>query len=100
MIGGGISYALPFKVVHLYADASYFHDAVSRKPRLSYSGGLSIVLMKDVFEIYIPVFNSKAINENLKLNGHDQWHERITFQANFKMSNPLYLIDRYQYHLY
>lgn len=97
MTGGGFSYALPFKVVHLYMDAAVYDSGITQKAALSYSGGVAIVLMKDVFEIYVPLLESKDIRESLTYLARDKWHERISFMANFKLANPLLLIDKYQY---
>lgn len=97
MAGAGLSVALPFKVVHLYMDAAVFDDDYLEKTTLSYSGGLAIILMKDAFEIYIPILESKNIRESLTYFVRDKWYDRISFQANFKLANPLNLVDRFQY---
>ncbi len=96
MIGGGAGAALPFKVVHLYMDATIFPSAISQNVTLSYSGGFSIILMKDVFEIYVPLLESRDIRESLSYVVRDRWFDRISFQANFKFANPLNLVDRFQ----
>ena len=97
MAGGGISWALPFKVVHLYMDAATYTSSITEKMAFSYSGGLAIIVMKDVFEIYIPILESKDIRQSLSYQIRDQWFDRISFQANFKMANPLKLLDQIQY---
>jgi len=96
MIGGGVSAALPFNVVHLYMDATVFPSAISREVVLSYSGGFAIILMKDVFEIYVPLLESRDIRQSLSYEVRDRWFERISFQANFKLGNPLNLVDHFQ----
>jgi hypothetical protein len=78
-------------------DGAYYNSAVTGKPTFSYSGGASIVLMKDVFEIYIPFLESKDIRESLSYVVRDQWFERISFQANIKLVNPLDILDRAQF---
>ena len=97
MLGGGLSVALPFKIIHLYADGAYYKSLFDGRSTLSYSSGIAIILMKDVFEVYIPVLDSKDIRDYLNLFGRDLWYERITFQANFKMANPLNLVDQFQF---
>jgi hypothetical protein len=96
MLGGGMSVALPLRYFHIYMDAAFYPDGITRKPILSYSGGLSIVLWKDVFEIYIPILESQDIRESLSYDIREVWYERISFQANFKLANPLNLVDHYQ----
>jgi len=96
MIGGGASVALPFKWVHLYMDMALYDSAITEKTALSYSGGFSIVLVKDVFEIFVPLFESKDIRESLSYTVRDVWYERISFKASIKLGEPLNLIDRAQ----
>ncbi|MBP6681121.1 MAG: M1 family metallopeptidase [Saprospiraceae bacterium] len=96
MIGGGASVALPFKWVHLYMDMALYDSAITEKTALSYSGGFSIVLVKDVFEIFVPLFESKDIRESLSYTVRDVWYERISFKASIKLGEPLNLIDREQ----
>lgn len=96
MLGSGFSVALPFRFVHLYMDAAYYNSAITGEPAFSYSGGVSIVLWKDVFEVYIPILESKDIMESLTYVVKDQWFERISFQANIKLANPLNNLDRKQ----
>ncbi len=96
MVGSGFSIALPFRYIHFYMDGAYYSSAVTNEPTFSYSGGAAIVLWKDVFEIYIPFLESKDIRESLSYVVKDQWFERISFQANIKLANPLNILDRKQ----
>ncbi len=96
MIGGGGSVALPFKWVHLYMDAALYDSGITEQTTFSYSGGFSIVLIKDVFEIFVPLLESKDIRESLSYTVRDVWYERITFKASIKLGEPLNLIDRAQ----
>jgi hypothetical protein len=96
MLGAGASVSLPVKVVHLYMDAALYPSGITQKVELSYSGGLAVILIKDAFEIYIPIVESKDIRESLTYQVRDQWYDRISFQANFKILNPFYIIDRLQ----
>jgi hypothetical protein len=94
MVGGGISASLPLKVLHVYMDAALYPASISQRTELSYSGGVAIVLVKDVIEIYIPFVESKDILNSLSYVVRDRWFERVSFQANFKIINPLNFIDR------
>ncbi len=96
MIGGGVSVAMPLRYIHAYMDAALYQSGIEEKPVLSYSGGAAIVLLKDVFEIYIPMLESKDIRESLTYEVRDMWYERISFKANIKLGNPVNLIDRAQ----
>ncbi|MEP6795833.1 MAG: M1 family aminopeptidase, partial [Saprospiraceae bacterium] len=96
MLAGGVSAALPLKFLHPYFDATFFQSAVTEKPALSYSGGLAIVLKKDIFEIYIPILESRDIRKSITYFTRDRWFDRISFQANFKIANPLNVVDGIQ----
>jgi hypothetical protein len=96
MLAGGMSVASPVNVVHFYLDATLFNSAVKEKVTLSYSGGIAIIPMKDVFEIYIPILDSRDIRESLTYDIRDRWFDRISFQANIKFGNPLNLVDHFQ----
>ena len=96
MAGAGFSAALPFNFVHFYLDAAAY-DGIEEKISFSYSGGLSVIIIKDAFEIYIPLIESKDIRESLTYQVRDQWFDRISFLASFKLANPLTLLDHYQF---
>jgi hypothetical protein len=69
---------------------------VTEETEFSYSGGAAIVLLKDVFEIYLPFVESKDIRESLAYDVRDMWFERVTFTANIRLANPVNIIDRMQ----
>jgi len=94
MTAAGISYALPLKVFHLYMDAAVYGSDLEEKVVLSYSGGLSLVILKDVLEIHLPLVESEDIRESITYDQLDQWYERICFQANIKLMNPIDVLDR------
>ena len=96
MLGSGASVALPFRYIHAYMDAALYPSTITQKVALSYSGGLALVLWKDVCEIYIPVLESQDIRNSTTYEERDIWYERISFQANIKLANPLNVIDRIQ----
>ncbi|HJW30990.1 MAG TPA: hypothetical protein VJ508_17290, partial [Saprospiraceae bacterium] len=97
MIGGGVRTALPLSFIHLYMDAAFYPSGITEKTELSYSGGIAFVGLKDFFEIYIPILESKNIRESLSYEVRDIWHKRISFQANFRFVNPVDLVDRLQF---
>ncbi len=96
MLGGGVSAALPFRFIHAYMDAALFPSSVTEKVTGSYSGGVALVLWKDVFEVYVPILESKDIRESLTYTVQDIWYKRISFRANVKLVNPLNIEDRVQ----
>lgn len=96
MVGSGASVALPFRFIHAYMDAALYPSTITQKVAFSYSGGLALVVWKDVFEIYIPILESQDIRQSTTYEERDAWYERISFQANIKLANPLNVIDRIQ----
>jgi hypothetical protein len=96
MVGAGISKAFPVRFIHFYMDAAIFPSAVTSETDLSYSGGIAIVLLKDVFEIYLPLLESQDIRESLSYEVRDIWFERVSFTANIKLANPINIADRMQ----
>lgn len=96
MVGAGVSHAYPLRFLHVYMDAALYPSAVTEKVQLSYSGGIAIVLLKDVFEIYIPLLESKDIRESLSYEVRDMWFDRVSFVANIKLANPVTQVDRTQ----
>jgi len=94
MTAAGISYALPLKMFHLYMDAAYYESDRTLKENFSYSGGVALILMKDIIEVYFPVLESKDIRESITYEEKNVWYQHITFQANIKLLNPMDVIDR------
>ncbi|MEO6133009.1 MAG: hypothetical protein ABIQ02_14265, partial [Saprospiraceae bacterium] len=90
------SVASPVPFIHAYMDATFFQNAVTEKVALSYSGGIAIVPLKDVFEIYIPIIESRDILDGITYTVKDRWFDRISFQANIKLANPLNVVDHAQ----
>ena len=94
MFGAGVSQAFPFRFLHFYMDATLYGSAFTEQVEFSYSGGAAIVLVKDVFEIFLPILESKDIRESTAYEVRDLWFERVTFTANIKLANPVNFIDR------
>ena len=94
MTAAGISYALPFKMFHLYMDAAFYRSDLTLKNEISYSGGIALILLKDIFEVYFPIVESKDIRESITYDEKDIWYERISFQANIRLMNPMDALDR------
>lgn len=54
---------------------------VQKSTPFSYSGGIMLSLIDDVFEVYFPLFHSKDIREYLAFSGQ-KWHQQIRFTLN------------------
>lgn len=95
MTAAGLSYALPLKMFQVYMDAAVYDSDLTNETKSSYSGGLALVVLKDVLVIYLPLVESKDILESVTYDTFDRWYERISFQANINLMNPIDVVDRY-----
>jgi hypothetical protein len=57
--------------------------------------GLSLVLVKDMFEIHLPLATSKNISDNQKVMGIDKWYKKFTFTLKWQMQKPMQLLRRF-----
>ncbi|HKR05028.1 MAG TPA: M1 family metallopeptidase [Bacteroidia bacterium] len=57
-----------------------------------YDGGICLSLVKDIAEIYFPLFKSSATNDALEANDI-KYKEQIRFMINFRLMNPFRLRD-------
>jgi hypothetical protein len=83
----------------LYADAGTYSTNVINigptgvsksisKPELLYSTGIGIPIIKNVFEFYIPILNSKNIQDAIDLSKL-RFVDTIRFTLNLTLANPL-----------
>ena len=75
-------------------DAAFYRSDLTLKNEISYSGGIALILLKDIFEVYFPIVESKDIRESITYDEKDIWYERISFQANIRLMNPMDALDR------
>jgi len=94
MTAFGISYALPLKMFHVFMDAAMYDSDRTGKVEFSYSGGVSLILLKDVFEVYLPLVESEDIRNSIQYAEKDHWYEHFSFRANIRLMNPIDVADR------
>lgn len=76
---------LPFR---FFVDVGTFKGASDfDNDFLSYTGGICVYVIKDVAEVYFPIFKSKTISDALDVSGI-KYKEQIRFMINFKKLNP------------
>lgn len=90
-----ISADLPLPVpVKFYFDLGTFEGISTIMEGISksvmYDGGLAVVLMKNTLEVYVPLFMSNDISENLKVNDV-RFADRIRFVMNIRNLAPVKL---------
>jgi uncharacterized protein YjaZ len=103
MVGAGVSSSLPLPLpFHLYADFAFYNDPFESKVQFSYSSGFAIVIQKDFFEIYFPLFESQDIRESITYQSrqHDSYLEKISFMINLKKLHPFDAADHFFEFLY
>lgn len=66
-------------------------NAYDGSKALMFDGGIGIWLIRNIAEVYFPLFYSSDIKGNLEANNIDTFGERIRFQLNFNLANPLKL---------
>ncbi|MCP3929926.1 MAG: M1 family metallopeptidase [Bacteroidetes bacterium] len=98
MMGFGVSTSLPIPIpVHAYMDFAIYPDNFSNEINLSYSGGFSIIVAKDIFELYFPVLESDDIKEANEFQGQSKYFNRISFLLNLNQVNPFKLRDEIEF---
>jgi hypothetical protein len=89
MVSAGISFETPLPIpVQPYIDAVLYHDPFENKARLSYSAGLSLVLWKEVVEMYVPLVESADIRNSLTYTDRNTLGKRISILLNLKALHP------------
>lgn len=74
--------------VSLFADLGhYFNEDLAADP-ITYSLGASLILVPEVFEIHVPLLNSKSIEDAYGM-ASKTIGERIRFVLNFRLVNPI-----------
>jgi len=92
-VGFGFKDGIPLPLpIQYYFDAMIYPDydfnTQKFKANIAYSGGLSLVLLKDQIEVYFPIFDSQNIKDNLLLQDRIKFLQKVTFLFDFKKWNP------------
>ena len=76
----------------LYADIGYFDQSHRENWEFSdgfiYSSGIKLSIIRNVFEIYLPLFNSANIDRQYLSRGQEGVLERISFSLDLNKINP------------
>jgi hypothetical protein len=89
MVAAGISADTPLPIpVQPYFDLAVYHDPFEDNTGVSFSGGLAIVIQKDVSEIYIPLVESKDIRNSLTYLDRNTILKRISVMVDLKAFHP------------
>ncbi|MEM9884859.1 MAG: M1 family metallopeptidase [Bacteroidota bacterium] len=97
MLSAGLRSTLPGALpVDVFGDVAYAAPE-SGSGDFYYSAGFVLPVVKNIFEIYVPVLESSAINDNHNANGREGLLERITFRLDLLKLNPFDLIDNFSF---
>lgn len=83
--------------IELYADVCFFNGStynvaqkeIERTPRFIYGAGFSVVIIRDIFEIYFPVVMNKDMMQAPFYKGSN-YFSRISWIFNLQQLNPYY----------
>lgn len=80
MLGFGADVRLPLPVpIHAYADMALYPAFFESGVQFSYSGGFSVILVRDIIEIFVPVLESQDILDSVTYEQRNRFFERISF---------------------
>ncbi|MEP7171392.1 MAG: hypothetical protein ABI855_18630, partial [Bacteroidota bacterium] len=74
--------------LRFFIDAGTYDHANISGQSVSYEGGISLSIIKDVAEIYFPLFKSPNIKNQLNTIADHKYKDEIRFMINFKLMNP------------
>lgn len=79
--------------VKLFADIVVTDGQYLNTEKVLYCVGFDICIMKDIFEVYIPLAYNKDIKNTFKLNNKDSFFETVRFTFNINKLNPRDLLN-------
>jgi hypothetical protein len=84
----------PYRIpVYAFADAGVYHaKGMTASSGFLFSAGLAVPVLKDILEIYIPLVNSKNINDAQELNGITRFVDKVRFTFYLNRANPFEII--------
>ena len=74
-----------------FASASVFVDELN-KIQVAAEFGLSLVIIKDLIEIHLPLVTTQNIQLSQQAMGIDKWYQKITFTLKLPVLKPATLI--------
>ena len=89
MLGAGVSVDLPFPIpVQPYIDAAVYRGPFENAVEFSFSGGLALIIQRQVFEIFVPLIESKDIRNSLTYLDRDNIFKRISILVDLQALHP------------
>lgn len=84
-----LSSSLPFtSLIEVFTDIAGSPSSTNNNIDIHYDAGFSLILIPELFEIYVPVIFSKAIRDEQSANGNKSILKNINFTFNINLANP------------
>ena len=96
MVGIGLRTGIPNPLpVEPYFDAAIYPSA-DGSTNFTYSGGVAVMIFRNIFEIYVPLLESDDITSKIFYQSNPGFFQRISFKLDLTKLNPWNLINNAQ----
>ncbi len=95
MLGIGLKGSIRKRIpIRPYIDFVIYPDTFSENINLVYSGGLSLSLIKNVFEVNFPLLESQLLRDSpIYQTDRTSYFSKVSFLINLRQADPLRLLD-------
>lgn len=89
MLGFGIRSGVPLPLpLEPYADLAIWPDPLDDGVQLTFSAGVAVPVVREVFEVYFPVLESRDLMDSAAYLSRKKYTQRISFLLNINRLNP------------
>ena len=91
MVGFGLQTGIPNPLpIEAYLDLAILPDGDS--VTTMYSGGLAVIVLRDIFEVYFPIIQTKSLIDP----SAPGFFQQMSFKLNLNKANPWYIINNFK----
>jgi hypothetical protein len=83
-----------FVPIQPFASVGMVYDDL-KKANFAAELGLSLVLVKNMIEIHLPLVTTKNIHDSQTAMGLTKWYQKITFTLKLQMQKPINIIRQF-----
>ena len=95
MLAGSVRTSIPgFLPVRPYVQGALVPGQSGQTVKFLYSSGLAVILIPDIFEIYLPALESKQITSGSVYQERKSYLKKCSFTFNMKLFNPFKWLDK------
>ena len=84
----------PWVPIRPFASLAVVDDEI-KKMQFAAEMGISLIAIKDVIEIHLPLVTTKNITNSQEINGYGKWYQKITFTLKLPLLNVGSLIRQF-----